>query len=545
MIQWLRNLASRPSRPSDPVGPAHPRGSVRSPASGPVHPVPGAGRRFGFAPVRAKYDAAQTTPENRRHWAAADHLSANAAANPDVRRVLRSRARYEVANNGYARGLVNTLANYVIGTGPRLQMLTDDPKANRIIEREFARWAKAVRLPERLWTMRVSQCESGEVFAMLLTNPRVDSPVKLDLRLVETEQVASPLAMRQDAAWVEGIRFDAWGNPASYCVLRRHPGDRILFGVSQADDYDLLPADLVIHLFRADRPGQRRGVPEVTSSLSLFALLRRYSLAVLSAAEHAALPGGVIYTDAPADSEAATVEPMDQVEMDRGTWLTMPYGWKVGQIRAEQPTTMYGDYTSKVLNEIARPLNMPFNIASGNSSGYNYASGRLDHQSFYRSIRIDQQRVGDVVLDHLLRAWMHEAVLIEGLLPDSVRTLEAAETGYPHQWFWDGTEHVDPAKEANAQARRLANHTTTLAAEYAKCGLDWESELRQRAKELALMNELGLTLAESAPNAPSSTPSKPDADPEESDDESRDDEPDSDAADDAEAQHGGRHSHVA
>jgi capsid protein len=63
---------------------------------------------------------------------------------------------------------------------------------------------------------------------------------------------------------------------------------------------------------------------------------------------------------------------------------------------------------------------------------------------------------------------------------------------WPHQWFWDGHEHVDPAKEANAQATRLTSHTTTLADEYAKRGQDWETQLRQRAKEIALMSELGL-----------------------------------------------------
>ena len=56
--------------------------------------------------VRGRYDAAATTDENRRHWANADLLSANAANNPQVRRTLRSRARYEVANNSYARGIV-------------------------------------------------------------------------------------------------------------------------------------------------------------------------------------------------------------------------------------------------------------------------------------------------------------------------------------------------------------------------------------------------------------------------------------------------------
>jgi len=101
--------------------------------------------------VRAKFDSAQTTPDNRRHWANADGLSADAAANPEIRRTLRNRARYEVANNSYARGIVLTLANDVIGTGPRLQTCLPAGEAGRcspdgrqigtLIETEFAAWA--------------------------------------------------------------------------------------------------------------------------------------------------------------------------------------------------------------------------------------------------------------------------------------------------------------------------------------------------------------------------------------------------------------------
>ncbi len=444
---------------------------------------------WGLRSLLARYDAAVTNDENRRHWANADHLSANAAMSPEVRRTLRARARYEVANNSYAKGIVLTLANYVVGTGPRLQMLTDDPETNRIVEREFSRWAKAIGLAHKLRTMRIGQCESGEVFALLATNPQVEAPVQLDLRLIEADQVATPWPLPEgDRPVADGILFDDAGNPVAYYVLKRHPGDLNAFG-SPVSEYDLLPAESVIHLFRPERPGQSRGIPEITPALPLFAMLRRYTLAVLGSAEQAALPSGVIYTDAPADAEAAQVEPMDAVEMDRGTWLTMPYGWKIGQVRAEQPTTVYGEFKREIINEIARCLNMPFNIAAGNSSGYNYASGRLDHQAFYKSIRIDQAYLADVVLDRVLRAWLSEAVLIEGYLPQSARTLDAE---FPHQWFWDGFEHVDPAKEANAQATRLASNTTTLAAEYAKVGLDWENELRQRAREKALMRELGL-----------------------------------------------------
>ena len=449
--------------------------------------------------VLARYDAAATTEENRRHWANADHLSANAANNPTVRRILRARARYEVANNSYARGIVLTLANDVVGTGPRLQLLTADDAANRTVEQAFARWVEAVRLPEKLRTMRMARAESGEVFTMLTANPAVDSPVKLDLRLIEADQVATPIAGL--AIGVDGIVLDAFGNPVEYHVLRAHPGDGSALG-SGFRGFDRVPASSILHYFRTDRPGQNRGIPEITPALPLFAQLRRYTLAVIAAAETAADFAAVLYTDAPANGEADPVEPMDLVELERRMATVLPGGWKLGQVTAEQPATTYGEFKQQILNEIARCLNMPFNVAAGNSSGYNYASGRLDHQTYYKSIRVDQAHMGRVVLDPLFRAWLDEAALVEGLLPQSMRRTDV----FPeHQWFWDGMEHVDPAKEASAQATRLTSHTTTLAYEYARQGRDWEAELRQRAKEVALINELGLTVAQAtpAPAAPS------------------------------------------
>ena len=76
--------------------------------------------------------------------------------------------------------------------------------------------------------------------------------------------------------------------------------------------------------------------------------------------------------------------------------------------------TTYAEFKKEILNEIARCLNMPFNVAAGNSSGYNYASGRLDHQTYFKSIRVDQSHLEGVVLDRILAAWLSEAILIEG-----------------------------------------------------------------------------------------------------------------------------------
>jgi capsid protein len=244
--------------------------------------------------------------------------------------------------------------------------------------------------------------------------------------------------------------------------------------------------------------------------LPLFAQLRRFTLAVLAAAETAADFAGILYTDAPANGEADAAEPFEPIELEKRALLTMPGGWKMSQLQAEQPATTYAEFKREILNEIARCLNMPYNVAACNSSSYNYASGRLDHQVYYKSIRVEQSQLGLTVLDRILAAWLDEAVLVEGYLPDSLRTLDADLT---HQWMWDGNDHVDPQKEANAQATRLTNHTTTLAHEYARQGRDWEAELRQRAKEIELMAELGLTVAAVVPSV---SPEVPDEVPEES-----------------------------
>ncbi len=433
--------------------------------------------------VRARYDAAATNEDNRRHWANADGLSANAANSPEVRRILRNRSRYEVANNSYARGIILTLANDVIGTGPRLQMLTADGEANRRIELEFARWSKSIGLAEKLRTMRIARGADGEAFAILISNPRVMTDVQLDLRLVEADQVATPSLDARSSRAVDGIVFDGAGNPIEYHVLRSHPGD-----ASLGREFDRVPAASVVHWYRSDRPGQARGIPDIMPALPLFAQLRRFTLAVLAAAETAADFAGILYTDAPANGEADSAEPFESIELEKRALLTMPGGWKMSQLEAEQPATTYAEFKHEILNEIARCLNMPFNVAAGNSSGYNYASGRLDHQTYFKSLRVEQAHVECVVLDRILAAWFDEAALIAGLLPAGLGPI--AE--WPHQWFWDGHEHVDPAKEATAQATRLANHTTTLADEYARRGQDWEAQLRQRSKELALMSELGL-----------------------------------------------------
>ena len=149
-------------------------------------------RRTASLPIRSKYDAAQTTGNNRRHWALADALSANAANSPEIRAIIRARARYEMANNSWAKGMALTLAKATIGKGPRLQMNTPNRELNRTAEALWIKWSRRIRLAAKLRTMRMARVSDGEAFGLIGINKGLDSQINLDLRLIEADQIASP-----------------------------------------------------------------------------------------------------------------------------------------------------------------------------------------------------------------------------------------------------------------------------------------------------------------------------------------------------------------
>ena len=446
--------------------------------------------RAAMARVMARYDAAQTTNDNSRHWSMADGMSANAANSVTVRKLLRDRARYEIGNNCYAKGIVQTVANNTVGKGPRLQIRTGDKQADKAISRLFARWSREVRLPAKLRVMVKGRVGDGESFASIITNERLNSQIKLDFRPFEPEICTSTTLYPVTPSQIDGIEFDAADNPVSYWLLDQHPGDVVFVGSTQTPrQHD---AANIIHLFKAERAGQKRGVPEITPALPLFAQLRRYTLAVIAAAEIAALISVFLKTTGSAITPAE-LTPWAEFDMARNAGMVMPDGWDMQQFKPEQPVTTYAEFKHEILNEISRCLDMPFNIAACNSSGYNYSSGKLDHKTYGVSTEIDRSELEVAVLDRLLFAWLDEAALIPGVIPDGLLPISQ----WSHTWFWDETPSADPLKDANAQDTKLRNGSAFLSDEWETQGRDFEEEIEQEAArfgvDVAEMKQIILT----------------------------------------------------
>jgi lambda family phage portal protein len=313
----------------------------------------------------------------------------------------------------------------------------------------------------------------------------------MDLRIIESDRVATPYPTFRQR--VDGIDYDKYGNPVSYDVLKEHPGGLLH---SLFNEVERVPAEFMLHWYRQDRPEQSRGVTELMPSLPLFAQIRRYTLAVIEAAETAANIAAVVTSNG---ADARTMDFFKDGEYDsnnpksialqRNQAVFAPTGWDIHQLDAKQPATNYQMFKREILSEIGRCLQIPVNIILGDSSNFNYASGRLDHQIFYKSIKNEQEHCEKIVLFPLLEMWYREAVRV-GLFKDF--SIPQISSQYA-RFYWDGLEHVDPIKEAKAAAQRVDSKMSNRSIECARLGYDYEDVLRQLAREEKLIKELGLT----------------------------------------------------
>jgi lambda family phage portal protein len=456
-------------------------------------PAPRGPFRVSGPAGRAGFDAAASNRYNDTQFADATDGYIGDLISSDIT-VLRKRCRYEHRNNPIARGVVSSWANFIITSTPQVQLQTADPAWNEATAAAFAAWADSPKQCDAAARLSLaglirlelrSMAFNGEGFLCHTTAAatRANAPHSLRLKAVDPIRCQSPYAV-SPGDYRDGVKVDRNGAAIAYRFLRAHPYDNQTFAsaLTDADDWS---AAQVRHLFLPEEADQYRGFPLLGPAVNQLADLRRYTRAVIAAAEAAANVAGIVHAN-DSDLAPADVEAMDELAIPRNSLLTMPKGWDITQLRAEQPSGTYAEFRREIIGEIGRVLMEPFIVAYGSSQDSSYASGRLDWQDFLRSVQILQ---GDflepTLLDPVFDAWLPEAILLKQVLPIPGGLLTP-----PRAWFWQLPQHVDPAKEASAQTARLQNLTTTLEIEWSKVGLNWRDQLEKIAAANAEMQRL-------------------------------------------------------
>jgi capsid protein len=349
---------------------------------------------------------------------------------------------------------------------------------NRMVELAWYEWCKEIKFRRKLWCIAHAKHVDGEGIGILRRNSKLRHAVKLDWVLHETEQCQTPYLPYGVDGRIDGIHFDEYGNPTYYDILEHHPGSNQVMQ-NKFMNPEQVQARFVTHWFKLRRPGQHRGIPECASTLNLGASARRWREATVAAAENIADFSLFIKTQFEPD-EMDSVNPMSTIEIQKRMMTALPAGYDAFQPKAEQPTANHAEFSKSLVNEQARPKSMPYNKAACDSSSYNYASGRLDHQTYYAQLNVDRDDCDDCVLDQMFSVWFDAAVVAYGWLggnPDAIN-----RRALMHVWDWPKHQVADIGAEADASDKRLKNGTTSIAAEMIACGLDPEDELIKKAE---------------------------------------------------------------
>lgn len=456
---------------------------------------------------RAHYDAASET--RMVDFSNAQDIGPNEALRTELA-TMRKRIRFEMRNNGVAKGIGRKYANVLVGRGPRLKVRSSDPKWNQLVEFAFARWAKSCgyKRGESLGQMTHLGVKQFFPCGEYLMVPRMDmkatTPVKLRFLMIRPDRLQSPAGI-----FGEGVETDRDGKPQKYWVLKDDP-DNLASGYFTIQDFQEVPPELMIHVFVEEDPIQFRAEPWLATALTVFHKLRRLDEGSLTAAEIANKFAAFLKNTIPELAQEADILLPSTMDIEDGTMTTLPVGYEPVQVKPEHPNHNISEFRRDQLAAAGAGVCVPVNAVTGDSSRHNFASARFDGLMMVSDGEVVRGHIETQQLDRQALMWLSEATRV-GEVP-------YPPSAYYFDWLWPKNEaHTNPVDSANAAKQRLANGTVTVADEVLADGRDDTDHEERLFAEVERWNKRGLRHplqlaskgSEPAGDEPGSQPGKP------------------------------------
>lgn len=421
--------------------------------------------------IKRSWDASYTTRLNESRWARASDQEINHYLLSQLK-TLRMRSRFVAKNDPHVSSAVKTLKIGVNGRrGPTLQIQSSSKRYAVLGEGVWRDWWASPDVngvlsgPEYLDQWVGYLADSGEFLAQIVADRQAVGPVKsrlLGLDPVRLESNRGTQVLDDGSHIILGVTRTKTGRPTSYSI-REFAG-----GLPQPMRWVDVPATDIIHEFVRDYAGQVRGVPWLAAILDSNGELHDFDDATLRAARAAAEHTVLLEATGP---DVDFVEVDSEIEIEPSMIATLPPGYQAKHIKPEHPSQQYVQYRHERLREVGLAFSMPLMMLLLDSNGHNYSSARFDAQLFQRCNWKIRDWLERRVLNRLADIVLEEARIagVFGGMP--------APRDVRYRWHWEPVPHVDPKKEADAAAVRIATGISTLTRECAAIGLDYESDI--------------------------------------------------------------------
>lgn len=463
-----------------------------------------------------------------------------------------ARTRDMVRNDGWASGAIGRILDSTIGNSYRLISNPDwrwlqrfDPAFDEQWAEEFAQAWEAVwrgySEDLRRYNDVGRKLTVAQQFRLALRHKLIDGegltcvywmPERLGrgaadfataFQVVDPDRLSNPYQMVDTRELRGGVEIvPDTGEPIAYWIRRAEQND--WYNAVESMEWERIEREdedgflRVIHDFDHDRAGQNRGVSIFAPVLSRLKMLARYYGVELQAATIASVFG--LYITSPFDPEMVEsalqgpdVNPsgfLGAYQDLRGVWhekhapmfngVRVPIlapGEKPEAVSATRPNEQFSPFTHEMLRSLAAVTGQSAEQVTQDYSETNYSSARA---AIVEAEKTYNRRCWEFNLNTatpVASCVMHEA-MERRLLPMPPKAwkapsfLEGRTAFVRGRWLGVAAGWVDPVAERQGEILGLDAGFGTLEESCARQGADWRDNLRQRARERAEMNRLGL-----------------------------------------------------
>lgn len=435
--------------------------------------------------------------------------------------VLRARSRDLATNNAYAKKYMQMVKTHIVGpTGFSLQVRvldvaedgteTVDRIASKAITKAFWKWAKRgncdvtgmLSLKDIENVFISAAARDGEALIRKVYGAQA-GPFGFKLQVLDIERLDHNLNedLKNGKRIKMGVEIDQVGKPLAYYIFTAHPGDNPFFTFS-GKTYERVPADEIIHRFKAERPEQNRGVPWMAAGMSDLENLGGYEESAVVAARVGAAKMGFFETpDGDGSALADSVDESGQLmtEAEPGVFDTMPAGVKFQPFNPDYPHAMFKDFVKTCIRKFASAFGVAYNTISNDLEGVNFSSirsGVLEERDNWIG---DQDWMIESFLDNVFSEWLKFALLNKQILLPNGSALPVAGYDKFNVGIWRGRRWawVDPTKDAQANVMLINNALKTRRSVIEDQGGDFDDTVAQLAEEQEVLESLGVITEQS------------------------------------------------
>lgn len=435
--------------------------------------------------ARAEYDGA-TKGRRAEGW-----RRRGTDANSEIGRaqkVLRDTARDMVRNNGYAARAVAVLAANTIGAGITFQVKRNgkaDPALQAIAKRHLESTDIDADGRHDLYGLQLLAFRSvveGGASLIRFRQRRLTDKLTLPFQI----QVLEPDYLDErkhgritGGSHIYGIEFNGIGQRTAYWLFTDHPGSSIGATIGSKPT----PARDVVHLFRADRPGQQHGVTWFAPVILRARDFADFEDAELTRQKVAACHVGVVHGESEAEVAEAGQGADGAEVMEPGMIWHAPDGRSI-TFNSPPQTSSYDPYTKVSLRAIAVGMNISAHSLTGDLSDLNFSSGRLGWQDDQRQIDSWQWQMFIPQFCAGVGNWLLRVFELTGY----------DVTGVTVEWTPPVRAMINPAEEVKANRDAIRSGQKTLSQVLREAGYDPAVVLAEWATDAALLDQLGLIL---------------------------------------------------